>query len=162
MKYNYKIYENPLRELPESNHKCAEQMILEKIQQEQCGREIVRPKIKVWKDVLKLVISVVITIAVLLLLHRLFQEYHSAVFVLLCVFLEGIWCVFNLKKLLLTLIILYQKYAPEKVRSACLFEPCCSEYMKRAIGKYGVFTGIFKGIKRIFRCRYPNGGIDEP
>ncbi|MCM1008391.1 MAG: membrane protein insertion efficiency factor YidD [Ruminococcus flavefaciens] len=62
---------------------------------------------------------------------------------------------------MIILISLYQKYAPESIRSACLFEPCCSEYMKLSIMKYGVIKGLFKGIKRILRYRYPNGGIDE-
>ena len=74
----------------------------------------------------------------------------------------AVFLVLNIKRLILTLIIAYQKYAPESIRSACLFEPCCSEYMKRSIEKYGVIKGLKKGIKRISRCHYPNGGIDEP
>jgi uncharacterized protein len=31
-----------------------------------------------------------------------------------------------------------------------------------AIEKYGVWKGIWKGMKRIVRCHPPNGGIDKP
>lgn len=42
-------------------------------------------------------------------------------------------------------------------RAACRFTPTCSEYTRQAIEKYGVFRGVFMGIKRISRCR-PGGG----
>jgi len=31
-----------------------------------------------------------------------------------------------------------------------------------AIQKYGIINGIILGIKRIQRCRIPNGGYDYP
>jgi putative component of membrane protein insertase Oxa1/YidC/SpoIIIJ protein YidD len=31
-----------------------------------------------------------------------------------------------------------------------------------AIQKYGLIKGIKKGVRRIKRCHYPNGGIDYP
>jgi putative membrane protein insertion efficiency factor len=67
-----------------------------------------------------------------------------------------------MKKLLIRLIKLYQKKAPERLRQACLFQPSCSNYMILAIEKYGVVVGIGKGIKRLLRCRPPNGGEDYP
>jgi len=67
-----------------------------------------------------------------------------------------------MKKWIIKLIKLYQKKAPVKVRDACLFEPSCSNYMIMAILKYGTIKGLYKGIKRIMRCKYPNGGIDYP
>ena len=42
-------------------------------------------------------------------------------------------------------------------RAACRFTPTCSEYTRQAILKYGLFRGIFLGLKRISRCR-PGGG----
>ena len=72
-----------------------------------------------------------------------------------------IFC-FTVKKLLIWAILVYQRYAPSELRLACCFEPCCSEYMKLSIGKYGVIRGVIKGIGRLFRCHYPNGGVDEP
>ena len=59
-------------------------------------------------------------------------------------------------------ILLYQKYAPEKMRRSCLFTPSCSEYMLLAIEKYGVFIGVYKGVRRLLRCHHPNGGEDYP
>jgi putative component of membrane protein insertase Oxa1/YidC/SpoIIIJ protein YidD len=34
--------------------------------------------------------------------------------------------------------------------------------MIKAIEKYGLIGGITRGLKRIYRCREPNGGIDIP
>lgn len=162
MNTTYKTHEFISDELPDNNPQLAQQMILEQIKKEYCKKDVIRPEIKVWKDILRLAVSIVVTISILLFVHILFPKLNSVIFLLLCLISGIIWCIFNLKRLLITLIILYQKYAPEKIRSACLFEPCCSEYMKQAILKYGVISGTFRGIKRICRCRYPNGGIDEP
>lgn len=68
----------------------------------------------------------------------------------------------NAKKTVLWMILLYQKYAPEQVRSACVFTPSCSQYMILAIHKYGLVKGVLKGTHRLLRCHQPNGGIDEP
>lgn len=67
-----------------------------------------------------------------------------------------------MKKLLIGAVRLYQKKAPYYLRSACLFEPTCSEYMILAIQKYGCVKGVYKGIRRLFRCKPPNGGVDYP
>ncbi|MBX7059750.1 MAG: membrane protein insertion efficiency factor YidD [Leptospirales bacterium] len=66
------------------------------------------------------------------------------------------------QKVLCTLIELYQKIAPIRIRQSCRFEPTCSNYMIMAIHKYGSIKGISLGINRLFRCRYPNGGQDCP
>lgn len=43
----------------------------------------------------------------------------------------------------------------------CKYYPTCSEYMKQAIMKYGIFKGVFLGIKRILRCNpFSKGGYD--
>jgi putative component of membrane protein insertase Oxa1/YidC/SpoIIIJ protein YidD len=31
-----------------------------------------------------------------------------------------------------------------------------------AIEKYGIAKGVLKGIQRLSKCRYPNGGVDYP
>ena len=56
----------------------------------------------------------------------------------------------------------YQRLAPAGLRAACRFSPCCSEFTIRAIQKYGVLRGSTRGIRRLLRCRPPNGGPDEP
>ena len=68
----------------------------------------------------------------------------------------------RLKAIILFLIDLYQLIAPKKLRMKCRFEPSCTEYMKLAIIKYGLFKGLKKGINRLKRCKYPNGGYDYP
>lgn len=56
------------------------------------------------------------------------------------------------------LIVFYQKYLSKKT---CLYEPTCSEYMKRAINNKGVILGIIYGVWRILRCNpFSKGGYD--
>jgi putative membrane protein insertion efficiency factor len=59
-------------------------------------------------------------------------------------------------------VLLYKAFAPLSVRDRCRFEPTCSTYMIMAIQKYGLAIGICRGIRRLLRCKSPNGGIDYP
>jgi putative membrane protein insertion efficiency factor len=67
-----------------------------------------------------------------------------------------------LKRFAIGLVLLYKAFAPMSLRKQCRFEPSCSTYMVMAINKYGLFKGVYKGIRRITRCCPPNGGIDYP
>jgi putative membrane protein insertion efficiency factor len=67
-----------------------------------------------------------------------------------------------MKEIVIWIVRIYQKTASDRLRRSCRFEPTCSEYMIKAIEKYGVFKGIILGVKRLLRCRPPNGGIDYP
>lgn len=67
-----------------------------------------------------------------------------------------------LEKGLIAIIQLYQKLAPEKVRSRCRFEPSCSNYAAMAIEKYGAWKGLHMTVQRLGRCRPPHGGEDYP
>lgn len=147
--------------LPE-DPRLAQAQILQQIQQSSETCCVVRPSASVWKDVCKLLISTLAMGAFLLAVHFMFRMMPQWAYRLISVITMVAWCCVFGRRLLLTLILLYQKYAPEEMRASCLFEPCCSEYMKLAIQKYGVWRGVWKGIKRISRCRYPNGGIDNP
>ena len=69
---------------------------------------------------------------------------------------------FLLKRIAIGAVLAYKAFAPMSVRKECRFEPSCSTYMIMAINKYGLFRGVYKGIRRIVRCRPPNGGIDYP
>lgn len=163
MKLNYRIYEEYSGEMPEQNTQFAEQVILAQVKKEyeQPKRIVIRPKESVWKSVLTLLTVFAVIIAALILI-RIFTDLSTLIFAILCVSCILAYILIFFKKILVTAIILYQKYAPEAVRSNCLYEPCCSEYMKISVKKYGAFKGFIKGIKRISRCRYPNGGTDEP
>ena len=67
-----------------------------------------------------------------------------------------------LKRFAIGLVLLYKAFAPMSLRKQCRFEPSCSTYMVMAINKYGLFRGVYKGIRRITRCCPPNGGVDYP
>lgn len=69
---------------------------------------------------------------------------------------------FTLKYHAIGCILMYKAYAPLDVRNQCRFEPTCSTYMIMAINKYGLIRGVIKGIKRVKRCKPPNGGVDYP
>lgn len=93
------------------------------------------------------------------------------IFMIFFINLIGVWpfvagyltvFLFTVKPFLILNVLLYQKYAPERIRRSCCFEPTCSNYMLQAIEKYGFLRGFIKGIGRLFRCHYPNGGIDLP
>ncbi|HEY4477895.1 MAG TPA: membrane protein insertion efficiency factor YidD [Candidatus Paceibacterota bacterium] len=57
-----------------------------------------------------------------------------------------------MKKFLIKLIDLYQKYISPFKKGSCVFYPTCSEYTKSAIDKYGPLKGSYLGFRRILRC----------
>ena len=59
---------------------------------------------------------------------------------------------------LITVYRFFSKFTP----SVCRFQPTCSKYTMEAIEKYGVFKGIFLGIKRILKCHPGNPGGYDP
>lgn len=66
-----------------------------------------------------------------------------------------------MKKLLIYLIDLYQKYISGKMGRKCRFYPTCSTYSKEAIKKYGTIKGTYLSVKRIIRCNpFNKGGYD--
>ncbi len=69
---------------------------------------------------------------------------------------------FLLKRFAIGMVLAYKAFAPMSIRKNCRYEPSCSTYMVMAINKYGLFIGVYKGLRRIYRCCPPNGGIDYP
>lgn len=67
-----------------------------------------------------------------------------------------------LKRILICLIRIYQRFAPDYIRNKCRFEPSCSQYMILSLQKYGLCKGLVKGIDRLRRCNAKNGGFDYP
>lgn len=66
---------------------------------------------------------------------------------------------FIARKIVVSLINFYQKFLSLDTGvfalnkgTTCVFYPTCSEYTKQAVVKYGVFKGVFLGIRRILRC----------
>lgn len=159
MQNTYDLYGQKV-EIPPEDIAVIAQMMEKERRQLAKPHPVIRPNVSVRKQCILLLVSIlsiiIIPIAVYLLTENGYAGLSAAA---VCIIL---FCIFGLKQLLLTLIILYQKYASERTRSVCLFEPFCSEYMRQSILKYGVLKGTKKGIKRIIRCREPNGGIDLP
>ena len=121
-------------------------------------KAIIRPKFTMYKELLQLIVASAI-FAALILMHA---HFSTPIFIMLIFAVSLLFILSQTKNILLLTIFVYQKCAPKLLRSACLFQPSCSEYTKQCIIKYGVIRGVHKGYKRIKRCRPPNGGIDEP
>lgn len=73
-----------------------------------------------------------------------------------------LWFVLRGKAMVLTLVRVYQRYAPEGTRMKCRYEPSCSQYMIGALEKYGLLRGFWKGVGRLRRCNRTGGGFDQP
>jgi putative membrane protein insertion efficiency factor len=75
-----------------------------------------------------------------------------------------------MKKIFLALIRAYQKtlsldHGPLSYiygERLCRFNPTCSQYTYEAIDKFGIFKGIWLGLKRIVRCHPWNDGGNDP
>ncbi|UZJ58192.1 membrane protein insertion efficiency factor YidD [Pseudomonas sp. KU26590] len=65
-------------------------------------------------------------------------------------------------RLSVAVIHAYQRFAPHRLRSACRYEPSCSNYAILAIEKYGAVKGWKLALNRICRCKVPYGGTDYP
>ncbi|MCH5148665.1 MAG: membrane protein insertion efficiency factor YidD [Clostridiales bacterium] len=62
------------------------------------------------------------------------------------------------KMLFMRPIVFYQKRIS---KHTCLYEPTCSEYMKRSINNKGVILGLLLGTWRLIRCNpLSKGGYD--
>ncbi len=59
------------------------------------------------------------------------------------------------------LIVFYQRALSPLLGNACRYDPSCSQYTREAIERYGVWRGVWLGIKRISRCHpLHQGGFD--
>ena len=66
-----------------------------------------------------------------------------------------------MRGLCLELIKLYQLTLSQVMPPSCRFVPSCSQYTYEAISKFGVFKGVWLGVKRLFRCHpFHSGGYD--
>ena len=120
----------------------------------------IRPRIRWGKALLFLFLVFLLSSSVGMASFFIFQAPLVGFFSALGLFL--LLFILFAKRIAIWFIQLYQRFAPDKVRDKCRFEPTCSTYMIMAIRKYGLIVGLCKGIKRISRCKPPNGGIDYP
>ena len=58
-----------------------------------------------------------------------------------------------MKSIIIFIIKLYQYAISPFLGSNCRFMPTCSAYTIEAIQNFGIFKGIWLGMKRILRCR---------
>ncbi len=66
-----------------------------------------------------------------------------------------------MKKLVLTLIKIYQYTISPLTGRNCRYYPTCSAYALGAVEKYGSFKGSILALKRILRCHpFHAGGFD--
>lgn len=74
-----------------------------------------------------------------------------------------------MKKIILFIVKIYQRtISPDfgitsykHPQGYCRFYPSCSQYSYQAIEKYGVFKGMYKGLRRIIKCNpFNSGGFD--
>ena len=114
-------------------------------------------------DLIKYFCAPPIVAALLWVSFALFSRFIPYTFVKIGIIaLLSLFCALLLKPFTIGAILLYKATAPKKMRDRCRFEPTCSTYMIMAINKYGLIRGVIKGLKRISRCRPPNGGVDYP
>ena len=66
-----------------------------------------------------------------------------------------------MKKILIFIIKLYQKYLSPLKSTRCPYYPCCSQYGLEAIQKHGAIKGSALAAWRICRCNpFSKGGYD--
>lgn len=120
----------------------------------------VRPRIRWWRIAASTVLPVACAVGVGILLCRLglapWMSVMTAALLLL------VYTLLRLKSGVLCCIRIYQRYAPDRIRDKCRFEPSCSCYMLASIQKYGLREGGKRGIRRLKRCRPGFGGFDPP
>ncbi|MEZ3461442.1 MAG: membrane protein insertion efficiency factor YidD [Lachnospiraceae bacterium] len=67
-----------------------------------------------------------------------------------------------MKKLLIGLILIYQKYLSPLKSTKCPYFPSCSQYGLEAVRQYGALKGGMLSIWRILRCNpFSKGGYDS-
>ncbi len=128
---------------------------------------LIRPEISFVKPVVSIVLFILMNVLLSFAAYFCRDFFRSTALYIICtaavfLFSDGIFFLLTAKKACIWAVHVYQHYAPDEVRLKCVFEPSCSEYMIKAIEKYGLFRGVYRGIKRLLRCHPPNGGKDEP
>ena len=131
-----------------SKEESIKKAILMLEQEGQENKKIKRPNINSKKIILKIVFILFIEISIIVLTIVLYNKLNKFIVILVGIIILITFISVTIKETVINLILLYQKFASEKLRNSCLFEPSCSEYMILAIEKYGFIKGFIKGIKK--------------
>jgi hypothetical protein len=67
-----------------------------------------------------------------------------------------------MKALILLLIRGYQRFISPMLGPRCRFHPSCSAYTSAAVQRFGVFRGLWLGLRRIGRCQPLYEGGPDP
>ena len=68
-----------------------------------------------------------------------------------------------MKKCLLFLIRIYQRFISPCFPARCRFKPTCSAYAIEAIEKYGALKGGYLALRRFLRCHpFYKGSLYDP
>ncbi len=66
-----------------------------------------------------------------------------------------------MKKVMIWLVRLYQRFISPLKPKCCKYTPSCSQYAIEAFNKRGFFVGLFLTIWRVLRCNpFSKGGYD--
>ncbi|RNF73939.1 membrane protein insertion efficiency factor YidD [Marinomonas rhizomae] len=66
-----------------------------------------------------------------------------------------------MKKIFILLVKGYQFLISPLLGNNCRFYPSCSQYMIQAIERFGIFKGVFLGLRRLSKCHpWHEGGMD--
>lgn len=123
-------------------------------------RKLKRPHISWIKLILNMLIPAFVLATLVVVLR--YCGFSTTFSVLIAATVLMVYILLMLKRAIIGLIKIYQRYAPDSLRNKCRFEPSCSEYMILAIEKYGLIKGLQKGICRLKRCNIDGGGFDFP
>jgi putative membrane protein insertion efficiency factor len=67
----------------------------------------------------------------------------------------------KMRRIMISLIKLYQTILSPFVGQHCRFYPSCSSYALEALEKHGTLRGLWLSIKRVSRCHpWHEGGVD--
>jgi len=67
-----------------------------------------------------------------------------------------------MKRCILVLLRIYRNFISPLLGVSCRFSPTCSEYMEEAIGRWGIFRGLFMGVSRLVKCHPLHPGGYDP
>ncbi|MGO2234515.1 MAG: membrane protein insertion efficiency factor YidD [Marinomonas sp.] len=66
-----------------------------------------------------------------------------------------------MKRIFILIVKCYQFLISPLLGNNCRFYPSCSHYMIQAIERYGIFKGMYLGLKRLSKCHpWHEGGMD--